>query len=156
MLNRKAFYFFIYIFFLSFYLNSTEPVFSVIIADFKFDYDFNTNNDSIWKNQISQTRIYQTDINYVMNKIEEFEFKKTENLFRRAEILFFGSLTIISFGSWMCFSIYNTMMYGDTFGNLRRDQFLIIYAGAGIISFSVAISDIFIKFKLKTKGVEIY
>ncbi|HOV15032.1 MAG TPA: hypothetical protein PK771_12150, partial [Spirochaetota bacterium] len=77
-------------------------------------------------------------------------------LFRRAEILFFGSLTIVSFAGWLTFSIYNVIIYGDTFGNLRRDQFLILYGGSAVISFSVAITDLFIQLKPKIKGVEIY
>ncbi len=96
-------------------------------------------------------------LNFSLDDLEKYEFKKKEeNLFRRAEILFFGSLTIVSFAGWLSFSIYNVVIYGDTFGNLKRDQFLILYGGSAVISFSVAITDLLIQLKPKIKDVEIY
>ncbi|HPO50036.1 MAG TPA: hypothetical protein PLO89_06885 [Spirochaetota bacterium] len=96
-------------------------------------------------------------LNALFDGLNRYEFKKKEeNLFRRAEILFFGSLTIVTFSGWIAFSIYNMIIYGDTFGNLRRDQFLILYGGSAVISFSVAITDLFIQLKPKIKNVEIY
>ncbi|OHD23205.1 MAG: hypothetical protein A2Y34_09445 [Spirochaetes bacterium GWC1_27_15] len=97
-------------------------------------------------------------LNEYITDMKKYEFKQTkENLFRRAEILFFGSLTIVSFAGWMSFSIYNVVMYGDTFGNLRREQFLVLYLGSAVISFSVSISDLFIQLSPKiNKNIQIY
>lgn len=96
-------------------------------------------------------------LNSSFEGLNRYEFKKSEeNLLRRAEILFFGSLTIVTFAGWLSFSIYNVIIYNDTFGNLRRDQFLILYGGSAVIAFSVAITDLFIQIKPKMKGVEIY
>jgi hypothetical protein len=100
--------------------------------------------------------VYYSDFQTYLTMAEEYELKKEENLLRRAEIMFFGSLTIFSFASWISFSIYNIMMYNDTFGNLRRDQFLFIYIGAGVLSFSVSLTDLFFRLKPKTKGFEFY
>jgi|GEM_PF-2784193 len=91
------------------------------------------------------------------NSIQNTELKKTENPIRRAEILFFGSLTFVTFGGWLFFSIYNILIYNETFGQLRREQFIPLYLGGSIISFSVVISDLFINLKPKfKKNIEIY
>ncbi len=72
-----------------------------------------------------------------------------ENLLRRAEIIFFGSLTFVSFFGWLFFSTYNTVLYGDTFGTLKRYQFFSLYLGCAVVSFSVSISDLFIRLQKK-------
>jgi len=82
--------------------------------------------------------------------------EKEENPFRRIEIIFFGALTMTSFSAWMFFSLFNVIVYNDTFGRLRRDQFLILYAGSGILSLSVSISDLLINLKKKSKTVEFF
>lgn len=79
---------------------------------------------------------------YQINQLIRYDFQKKENIIRRAEVIFFGSLTIVSFMGWLTFSLYNMMIYGDTFGSLRREQFLTIYMGSGILSLAVSISDI--------------
>ncbi len=92
-----------------------------------------------------------------LNKMQKYEFHKPENPIRRSEILFFGSLTFTVFGGWIFFSIFNAMIYNDPFGKLRNEQFLPLYFGSCIISFSVAISDLFINIKPKlSKNIEIY
>ncbi len=81
---------------------------------------------------------------------------KGENLIRRAEIIFFGSLTFSTFLGWLMFSAYNSIMYEDTFGKLRRYQFLTLYLGGSVIAFSVSLSDLFIRLKPYFKRVEFY
>ncbi|MCG8572149.1 MAG: hypothetical protein MJB14_18615 [Spirochaetes bacterium] len=83
---------------------------------------------------------------------------KGENLFRRAEILFFGSLTIISFMGWLSFSIYNTLIYGDSFGVLHPNQFIALYLGSSVLSLSVCVSDLLIRVqkRMKNKRVRFY
>ncbi|MCK4796188.1 MAG: hypothetical protein KAT05_02335 [Spirochaetes bacterium] len=91
-----------------------------------------------------------------MDKLKRLKFKKEENPIRRASILFFGSLTFATFGGWLFFSLFNVLIYDETFGKLRREQFLILYLGTGVISISVVLSDLFINLKPKMKRVEIY
>jgi hypothetical protein len=84
--------------------------------------------------------------------------KKQEFLLRRAEILFFGSLTFVTFGGWFFISVFNTLIYNDQFGKIRREQFLPLFLGSGTISIAVVFSDLFIniKPKLEEKNIEIY
>ena len=91
-----------------------------------------------------------------LNQLIKYEFKKEENLIRRAEILFFGSLTFATFGAWFFFSIFNILIYNEPFGKLRKEQFLPIYLGSSIISVSVVLSDLFVNLKPKIKKIEIY
>lgn len=91
----------------------------------------------------------------IKNDISLYATETKENPFRRAEILFFGSLTIISFGGWLGFSIYNVIIYGDNFGVLRREQFLALYLGSSILALSVSISDL-LKRNNKFKNVEFF
>lgn len=83
---------------------------------------------------------------------------KGENLIRRAEILFFGSLTIISFMGWLVLSAFNMIIYDEPFGVLKRNQFLSLYLGSSIIALSVSLSDLFIRLRplFKRHNVEIY
>ena len=90
------------------------------------------------------------------NELKEYEKKNKENPFRRAEILFFGSLTFVTFSGWLFYSIYNVMIYNETFGRIRKEQFLPLYLGSCVISFAVVISDLFIYYKPKTKKVSFY
>jgi hypothetical protein len=92
-----------------------------------------------------------------LDKIKRFEFQTPdENPFRRAEILFFGSLTFVTFGGWLFFSLYNVLIYNETFGKLRREQFLLLYLGSTVISISVSVSDLLISMRSKMKNVEVY
>lgn len=79
-----------------------------------------------------------------------------ENPFRRAEILFFGTLTFASFGGWLFFSLFNFLIYDEAFGRLKREQFLTLYLGSTVVSISVVLSDIFISREKKIKNVIIY
>jgi hypothetical protein len=92
-----------------------------------------------------------------IDKMQKYQLQKPENPIRRAEILFFGSLTFTVFGGWLFFSIYNAMIYNDPFGRLRNEQFLSLYFGSCVIAFSVSLSDLFINLKPKfKKNIEIY
>ena len=95
---------------------------------------------------------------FVKQKIEfysKFE-KQEENLLRRSEILFFGSLTFTAFGSWFFLSIFNALIYGEPFGKLRQEQFIPLFVGSSLISISIVLTDLFINIKPKLKNVEIY
>jgi hypothetical protein len=143
------------IFFFILFLFSLMNIFSyenydIVFVKFKIDTNYFDN----YKN----SRLKDNTINFkvYLGQMEYYELKSEENLFRRAEIIFFGSLTVSAFASWMFMSLYNSLIYGETFGNLNRNQFLLLYLGAGTISISVSITDLFIKLKPKIKGVEIY
>ena len=81
-----------------------------------------------------------------------------ENIFRRMEILFFGSLTIITFSGWLAFSLFNIIIYSDDFGILRPSQNLALYLGSGILSLSVSLTDLInnLQKKRKFRYVEFY
>lgn len=81
-----------------------------------------------------------------------------ENIFRRMEILFFGSLTIITFSGWLAISIFNIIIYDDDFGILRPAQNLSLYLGSGILSLSVSVTDLInnLQKKRKFRYVEFY
>ena len=81
-----------------------------------------------------------------------------ENIFRRMEILFFGSLTIITFSGWLAFSLFNIIIYSDDFGILRPSQNLALYLGSGILSLSVSVTDLInnLQKKRKFRYVEFY
>lgn len=85
-------------------------------------------------------------------------FYKGENLLRRAEILFFGSLTIVSFLSWISFSVFNVLVYDEPFGVLKRHQYLALYLGSSVISLSVSISDLLIRLNkpLKKHNIKVF
>jgi len=148
----KYFFIALFIIFFLFNLFSDEKEIRFVFAEIKLN---NLTDNNKQKNKFSDITYFNSLETY-LSFAERYELKKEENPFRRAEILFFGSLTIISFASWISFSIYNTLMYNDSFGNLRRDQFIVIYLGAGIISFSVSITDLLIRLKIKSKGIEFY
>ena len=131
--------------------NSQEN-YDIVFAKVKLD--FNVSKRPVEKqNFIPGKTISFTSYMEIM---EKYETKKQENLVRRAEIIFFGSLTLSAFASWLFMSLYNTLIYQENFGNLNRNQFLLLYFGAGTISISVSITDLLIKLKPKMKGVEIY
>ena len=89
--------------------------------------------------------------------IQLYQVKKIEdNIIRRSEILFFGSLTFATFGGWFFFSVFNKMIYDEPFGKLRREQFLPLYLGCSIISVSVVLSDIFLRVNPKVKNIDFY
>jgi hypothetical protein len=93
----------------------------------------------------------------IYEDIKRYDVANKENPFRRASILFFGALTFATFGGWLFMSIFNVLIYGDVFGNLRRDQFLLLYLGSSIISISVVLSDLFVNLsKKKYKIIEFY
>lgn len=123
----------------------------------RLNYHFNDqyvsfNDDDISRNSAN----YFSNYYLTPSNIGLMEFKKKENVFRRMEILFFGSLTIVSFAGWLCFSIFNIVIYGDAFGIIRKEQFLPLYLGSSIISLSVSVSDLLINIKNNKKIVEFY
>lgn len=79
-----------------------------------------------------------------------------ENIIRRAEIIFFGALTFVSFFGWLTISGYNAIMGSETFGTLKRYQFLTLFIGSGVVGLSVSLSDLFLRLKPYLKQVEIY
>lgn len=124
--------------FLDFHNNYAMPAFGVYNQNpdmYKISYGFSLNN---------------------FLKVNKYEFKSKENLIRRSEVLFFGSLTFATFGGWLFFSIFNVLIYDDTFGKLRRDQFLILYLGSSVVSVSVVLSDLILLFKPKMKHVSFF
>jgi hypothetical protein len=133
----------ILIVFFSFYLYSENGI------KFNFDNLFflnqNTDVDMILKESY-QFGIMNNFKNYYNFKQYDYQ-KKEEMLLRRSEILFFGSLTFVTFGGWFFFSIFNVFIYNDSFGKIRREQFLPLYFGSATISISVVLSDLFINLK---------
>lgn len=117
------------------------------------NYNFVTNHKiakddksvALYSNDGTAKETDKLDINY-----------KNENLIRRAEIIFFGSMTFVSFMGWLMFSAYNSVIYAETFGTLKRYQFLTLYLGSSVVAFSVSLSDLFIRLKPFFKRVEIY
>lgn len=80
---------------------------------------------------------------------------KGENLIRRAEIIFFGALTFASFAGWLGISGYNMMMGSETFGTLKRYQFMTLFIGSGVVGFAVSLSDILLRVKPYMKNVSL-
>jgi hypothetical protein len=79
---------------------------------------------------------------------KQYDYQKKEEMFlRRSEILFFGSLTFVTFGGWFFFSIFNVFIYNESFGKIRREQFVPLYFGSATISIAVVLSDLFINLK---------
>ena len=116
--------------------------FSINFLENPCQQNFRTyNDDSYW-----------TNFDNVYEDMKKYDLVNTENPFRRASILFFGSLTFATFGGWLFMSIYDVLVYGDVFGNLRREQFLLLYLGSSIISFSVVLSDLFANLDKNKKG----
>lgn len=96
-------------------------------------------------------------INYD-SKDRRFFLDSGENIFHRLEILFFGSLTVVSFCGWLLLSLFNVIIYEETFSYIRRDQYLLLYVGASVVSFGVCITDLLmhIKPRLKNKTIDFY
>lgn len=128
--------------YLSFNIKKNEEQNKIKITQQIIDYDYYENN--------------LTSYNNYLNKHINYNAKKEENMFRRMEILFFGSLTIVSFSGWFAFSIFNVLIYNDPFGVIRREQFLTLYLGSSVISLSVSVSDLLVNLKKKNKYVEFY
>jgi hypothetical protein len=101
---------------------------------------------------------FETGIKFSYFKdLERLKFeKKEENLLRRSEILFFGSLTFSAFGSWFFFSVFNALIYGEPFGKIRQEQFVPLFAGSALISVSIVLTDLLVRVRPKLKNVEIY
>jgi hypothetical protein len=91
-----------------------------------------------------------------LHQMQRFAYNKKENPIRRVEILFFGSLTLVSFLGWLFFSMMNVMIYEESFGILQREQVLWLYLGSSVISLSISISDLLINLRPKIKKIEIY
>jgi len=131
----------------------------LLSADFTISFPL-SGNKSFIEEEVKKSLSYcyiKDNLNKIAYSSTSFApQEKEENPFRRIEIIFFGTLTVTSFSAWMFFSLFNVLVYNDTFGSLRRDQFLILYAGSGILSLSVSISDLFINLKLKSKTVEFF
>ncbi len=170
----KIFKIFITIFFLYnavFAFSDEKTAYSIIFQSISINLDKNEYSKEAPRLQYKFNDQYVSfNDNYISNNSENFfgnyyltasniglmEFKKKENAFRRMEILFFGSLTIVSFAGWLCFSIFNIVIYGDAFGIIRKEQFLPLYLGSSIISLSVSVSDLLINIKNNKKIVEFY
>jgi len=112
-----------------------------------------------------QEYIYQADRSAFLKTYESYyDFerykyqKKEELLLRRSEILFFGSLTFVTFGSWFFFSLFNVFIYNEPFGKIKREQFIPMIFGSGTISIAVVLTDVFmrVKPKLDEKNIEVY
>ncbi len=150
-----------FIFFLNFKIHSDE-LYKVIIYKNYYNIFLKKNinyKEFMYANFLENNKNLDFDFItlFYLDKLKNHEFKKVENPIRRAEILFFGSLTFVTFGGWLFFSIFNVLIYNDTFGKIRKEQFLPLYLGSCIISFSVVISDLFINMKPKiNKNIEIY
>ncbi len=117
----------------------------------------NMNNLIDWQyyNDFTSNRNYNNIIKYATApKTNVAE----ENIFRRMEILFFGSLTIISFSAWFAFSIFNIIIYGESFGVIRKEQYLPMYLGSSVLSLSVSVSDLInnLRKKKSFRYVEFY
>ncbi len=90
-------------------------------------------------------------------EIEKYKYeRKKENLFRRSEIIFFGSLTFAAFGGWFFLSVFNVLIYEEPFGTLKQEQFVPLIAGSCLISLSIVLTDLFITLRPKIKNIEIY
>ncbi len=113
-------------------------------------FNFNTYNQNDFKIETSLKFEYFKDLEYY-----RFE-KKQENLLRRSEILFFGSLTFAAFGGWFFLSVFNVLIFEEPFGKIRQEQFVPLFVGSSLISISIVLSDLFINIKPKLKNVEIY
>ncbi len=104
--------------------------------------------------------LIKKNLSYFDNSIQNYQLdtdkKYKENPFRRAEILFFGSLTFTVFGGWLFFSLFNFLIYNESFGRLRREQFLILYLGSSVVSISVVLSDLFVIQQPKMKKIQLY
>jgi hypothetical protein len=142
--------FIILIFFNSFILFS-EQKYDIVFVTCRLNFDLLEKKMS-YDNELNNTIKFNSNINLM----EQYDLNSDENIVRRAEIIFFGSLTLSAFASWIFMSLYNTLIYQETFGNLNRNQFLLLYFGAGTISISVSITDLIVRLKPKMKGVEIY
>ncbi|HOF00588.1 MAG TPA: hypothetical protein PK385_05020 [Spirochaetota bacterium] len=124
---------------------------------YRLEYYFNDQYVSFNNGKFSRNNAdFFGDYYLTPSNIGLMEFKKKENVFRRMEILFFGSLTIVSFAGWLSFSIFNIVIYGDTFGIIRKEQFLPLYLGSSVVSLSVSVSDLLINIKNNKKIVEFY
>ena len=101
---------------------------------------------------------FETGIKFsYFKEVQKYKFeRKKENLLRRSEILFFGSLTFSAFGSWFFLSVFNALIYGEPFGKIRQEQFVPLFAGSSLISISIVLTDLFITIRPKLKNVEIY
>jgi hypothetical protein len=145
----------LYVIIVFIFLNSVllyaEENYSIVFATVKLNFDLPDKSYN-FSNEINKAIRFNTRINLM----EKYDTNVQENIIRRAEIIFFGSLTLSAFASWLFMSLYNTLIYQDTFGNLNRNQFLLLYFGAGTISISVSVTDLLIRLKPKMKGVEIY
>lgn len=104
--------------------------------------------------------LIKKNLSYFDRSIQNYQLdtdkKYKENPFRRAEILFFGSLTFTVFGGWLFFSLFNFLIYNESFGRLRREQFLILYLGSSVVSISVVLSDLFVTQQPKMKKIQLY
>ena len=122
--------------------------------DIKMKYYFS----NYYQNNYNNNLKFETGMKFrYFYELEKYKFeKKEENLLRRSEILFFGSLTFTAFGSWFFLSVFNTLIYGEPFGKIRQEQFIPLFVGSSLISISIVLTDLFINIKPKLKNVEIY
>lgn len=124
--------------------------------------------------EFSQSILFKNSVNLISVKNIQFQYDKSfsflkgevddvfsfrvggENIIRRAEVIFFGSLTFSTFIGWLLFSAYNSIIHGDTFGTLKRYQFLSLYLGGSVLAFSVSLSDLLIRLRPFMKRVEFF
>lgn len=166
---RKLIFFYFLFFSYSFYslnLNIYEKS-REVINEMLLNYNqtktiFHFNNDNMfWSLTNSEMNNLLFALNYLTAEKENdsylnFRKEEKENPIRRAEILFFGSLTFSSFGAWIFFSLYNFLIYNEPFGRLKREQFLVLYCGCTVVSISVVLTDLFLANEKKFKTFSIY
>ena len=170
-MNRLILFIIIILLFFNIYLfsenNQTEIIKSELyynLDDFKnlknyLNENYNLNNNSFNFNSyhINDFKI-ETSIKFEYFKdLENYRFeKKQENLLRRSEILFFGSLTFAAFGGWFFLSVFNVLIFDEPFGKLRQEQFVPLFVGSSLISISIVFSELFVNIQPKLKKVQIY
>ncbi len=132
-------------------------------------FDFSNNNDwiilqdsikSVGFFGLNPVYIDKIDLSFDLFDINNYEMiglaQKKEHFLRRFEVLFIGSITIVSFFAWIGLSIFNSMILGEAFGILRRDQILYLYATCSIVSFAIAIGDLLSDIEIKNDIIKLY
>lgn len=122
-----------------------------------YDNDNSFNFNSYLMNDIKIESAIKLEYLDYFEDLENYRVeRKQENLLRRSEIIFFGSLTFAAFGGWFFLSVFNVLIFEEPFGKLRQEQFVPLFVGSSLISISIVLSDLFINIKPKLKKVQIY
>ena len=138
--------------------------FSLISFSFKIKMDKPGNDHNKWDfvktsvNEIEKTLLLNYNMNNFLTLLitEEQEEKILHHPFRRAEIIFFGSMPLTVFLSWFIISFANWIVYfNSSFGTIFEFQRFFIYFGALNLSLFIAIDDFLISRGIKWKGIQI-